>query len=313
MELKDSGKREKFDTGAVRDLSEGKGRFDLISPIFLKRLALLYENGALKYSDRNWEKGISISRCFDSAMRHLNQYREGHRDEDHLVQSAWNLISAIHFLEMVDRGLLDPSLKDFPTYLTEKPKEEKLVIAIDLDDVILDTANAIVCDLNSGGYYTLPRSEITEFNISKFSQANPKIVEDVVKIVCNRDDLKPLDSTVVDTVNKLSRMHDVYIVTNRDNKTDWTVKENLQNIGVDVEAIQNIIFVDKGIDGIPEKLKVLEGIKADFFIEDRPDTILDVWNNSTSIEVYVRDCPWNQEVDGSMYRIFKLSDFLDYI
>lgn len=51
--LKDSGEREKFDSGMVRDQRTGKGRFDLISPIALRRLAVIYEKGAIKYESRN--------------------------------------------------------------------------------------------------------------------------------------------------------------------------------------------------------------------------------------------------------------------
>jgi len=115
--LKDSGKREQFDTGAVRDTREGKGRYDLISPIALKRLALVYERGASKYKPRNWEAGIPICRCIDSAIRHLEQFKEGYRDEDHLAQAAWNCFSAIHLLEMIDRGLLPKELNDLISYL----------------------------------------------------------------------------------------------------------------------------------------------------------------------------------------------------
>jgi len=115
--LKDSGKREEYETGAVRDIREEKGRYDLISPIALKRLALVYERGAKKYSPRNWEKGIPIGRCIDSAIRHLEQFKEGYRDEDHLAQAAWNCFSAIHYLEMIDRGLLPSELNDLVSYL----------------------------------------------------------------------------------------------------------------------------------------------------------------------------------------------------
>ena len=31
--VKDSGKRESFSTGAVRDIRAGKGRYDLVSPV----------------------------------------------------------------------------------------------------------------------------------------------------------------------------------------------------------------------------------------------------------------------------------------
>lgn len=40
MNIEDSGERQEFDTGAVRDIQEGKGRYDLIPPEPLMRLAL---------------------------------------------------------------------------------------------------------------------------------------------------------------------------------------------------------------------------------------------------------------------------------
>jgi nucleoside 2-deoxyribosyltransferase len=120
FELQDSGKRQKFDSGAVRDLRENKGRYDLISPIALKRLAVVYEKGAIKYSDRNWEKGMPVCRYLDSAIRHIQQHIEGYRDEDHLGQSAFNVFGAIHTEEMIDRGLLPKQLDDKPNYLNNE-------------------------------------------------------------------------------------------------------------------------------------------------------------------------------------------------
>ena len=54
--IKDSGDRTEFESGAVRDMHEGKGRFDLLPMCVLMRLAKHYENGSKKYGDRNWEK-----------------------------------------------------------------------------------------------------------------------------------------------------------------------------------------------------------------------------------------------------------------
>jgi len=119
VELKDSGKREGFVTGAVRDIRVEKGRYDLISPIALRRLAIHYERGARKYADRNWEKGINMSRTMDSLLRHANQYREGDRSEDHLAAIAWNAFALIHYEEMIQRGLLPKELADIPSYLPE--------------------------------------------------------------------------------------------------------------------------------------------------------------------------------------------------
>jgi len=108
--LKDSGERETFESGMVRDTRVGKGRFDLISPIALRRLALIYEAGAIKYDPRNWEKGAPISRFIDSALRHINQFKEGKRDEDHIAQACWNLFCVLHFDEA------RPDLNDLPVY-----------------------------------------------------------------------------------------------------------------------------------------------------------------------------------------------------
>lgn len=116
--MTDSGQREQFQTGAVRDAREGKGRYDLVSPFALHRLAQVYERGAVKYTDRNWERGIPLSRCLDSALRHINQYRMGMRDEDHLAHAAWNLFAAMHFEALVDAGALPADLLDHPIYLT---------------------------------------------------------------------------------------------------------------------------------------------------------------------------------------------------
>ena len=110
--VNDSGEREEFGTGSLRDTREGKGRYDLISPIGLHRLAQHYENGAKKYGDRNWEKGQPVSRYIDSGIRHFFKYLAGERDEDHLSAAAWNAFGAVHTIEKVSRGELPPELDD---------------------------------------------------------------------------------------------------------------------------------------------------------------------------------------------------------
>lgn len=95
--LRSSGTKEVMETGAQRDSREGKGRYDLIPPIPLKRLALVYERGANKYGENNWKKGMKVSRVLDSALRHIFQYMEGDCVEDHLAQAAWNIFAAMEF------------------------------------------------------------------------------------------------------------------------------------------------------------------------------------------------------------------------
>lgn len=124
----DSGRREHFRSGMVRDVREGKGRFDLISPFAIKRLAQVYERGAAKYDDRNWEKGAPYCRFLDSALRHINQYLSRETDEDHLAQAAWNLLAIMHF-EEVGRTELD----DRPKYEPLPPKKVYVIDTLPSD------------------------------------------------------------------------------------------------------------------------------------------------------------------------------------
>ena len=117
--MKDSGERDYYHGGAQRDKRQGKGRYDLISPIALSRLARVYEEGAKGKGDRNWEEGIPLSRFFDSAIRHINQYLSGMRDEDHLTQAAWNLFGVIHTQDQIEKGNLPCELDDLPFYMAK--------------------------------------------------------------------------------------------------------------------------------------------------------------------------------------------------
>lgn len=123
--VKDSGVREQFATGSRRDTRKGKGRFDLIPPCVLRRDARHYENGAVKYGDRNWEKGQPVSRYLDSAMRHINEYRDGDVSEDHLAAARWNIACIMFNEEMILRGRMDGALHDMPDYSERGAVAEK--------------------------------------------------------------------------------------------------------------------------------------------------------------------------------------------
>lgn len=139
MEIKDSGDRRTFETGAVRDMQEGKGRCDLmplevvtrltsqdeifvylssfmktnntrdlIAALFefsmaqytnvetmLLEVAKHFEDGARKYGENNWQKGIPPSCYIDSAIRHYLKYLRGDDDEPHDRAFVWNIMCCI--------------------------------------------------------------------------------------------------------------------------------------------------------------------------------------------------------------------------
>lgn len=114
--MDDSGKRQQFGTGAVRDTADDKPRIDLISPYAQVRVGLWLLEGAKKYAERNWEAGMPISRCIASLERHLQQYKMGLTNEDHLAAIACNAQFIMHYEEMIDRGILPPEIDDMPHY-----------------------------------------------------------------------------------------------------------------------------------------------------------------------------------------------------
>ena len=93
--IKDSGNRREFETGAVRDMPDGKGRMDLLPWAAIIEVSKHCEAGAKKYGEHNVDKGIPTNSLCDSAARHLAKYLDGQTDENHLLAAAWNLLWAV--------------------------------------------------------------------------------------------------------------------------------------------------------------------------------------------------------------------------
>lgn len=138
--IKDSGNRTEFDTGAVRDMHEDKGRCDLMPldvigdfmrdeiilrisafmitgnheylyavlgmfggedvfdndiPTMLLETAKHFEQGAKKYGEYNWQKGIPAKSYIDSAVRHYLKYLRRDTDERHDRAFVWNILCCI--------------------------------------------------------------------------------------------------------------------------------------------------------------------------------------------------------------------------
>lgn len=141
--IKDSGTRRKFETGAVRDIQEGKGRCDLLPLDVIAELSLVtklfqesslhllykftqdgnefwlydilsevmpkfgtyttmllevskhFEEGARKYGEYNWQKGIPTHCYVDSAVRHYLKWLRGDDDERHDRAFVWNILCCI--------------------------------------------------------------------------------------------------------------------------------------------------------------------------------------------------------------------------
>lgn len=97
--LKGQGKMETNEHGTRRESNEGRGRFDLLPYEAMEALAKWYEDGAEKYGDRNWEKGLSVKDCINRMIRHALKAGNGWTDEDHLAAVMWNAAAAITMIQ----------------------------------------------------------------------------------------------------------------------------------------------------------------------------------------------------------------------
>lgn len=107
--MKDTGERVKYSTGCVREPNTDKPRYDLISTEGLRRVAHHYTNGAKKYGDRNFEKGMPWSHPLASMMRHVEAWRSGDTSEDHLAAVVWNAMALMEYEKT------HPELNDIPS------------------------------------------------------------------------------------------------------------------------------------------------------------------------------------------------------
>ena len=114
--LPDSGSRQQFESGAVRDEASNKPRLELISPFAEMRLGHHLRRGAEKYAARNWENGIPFDRCIASLKRHLAAYQVRDESEDHLAAIMANSMFLAHYEAMIAVGVLPEELDDRPFY-----------------------------------------------------------------------------------------------------------------------------------------------------------------------------------------------------
>lgn len=104
--IKDSGVREQYTSGMVRDTASDKTMWALVfdGPM-LKRWAVHLTKGAVKYAKRNWMKAsgqAELDRAYDSAARHFAQWINGEVDEDHAAAVIFNINLAEYVKEKLN-------------------------------------------------------------------------------------------------------------------------------------------------------------------------------------------------------------------
>ncbi len=161
--MHDSGERRQFETGAVRDRGADKPRPDLISPHANLREGAWLAKGAEKYSPRNWEKGMPISECVASLVRHIEAYKLGRTDEDHMAAIRTNAGFILHYEEEIKAGRLPATLDDMPHYATPQPGDRRVVNGVEERYVKwTDPENRMTREVLKQMHFAAPDSAIIE-------------------------------------------------------------------------------------------------------------------------------------------------------
>ena len=109
--IKDSGKRQEFASGMVRDTTDDKPSFlNVLFGPMLNRWAWHTTKGRTKYPDPkpgvpNWTlaEGVEeLLRAQDSALRHMIQWLRGDTDEDHAAAVYFNINLAEYVKEKIE-------------------------------------------------------------------------------------------------------------------------------------------------------------------------------------------------------------------
>lgn len=116
--IKDSGERQVFTSGMVRDVETGKEQYHRVleGPMLLRWVRHLTK-GATKYPDSpdgsaNWTKAheeLEYRRFKRSALRHFMQWYRGDVDEDHGAAVYFNINGAEHVKEKLN-GKSSPAI-----------------------------------------------------------------------------------------------------------------------------------------------------------------------------------------------------------
>ena len=126
---------------------KGKLRYDLLPPDALEHLVKLYTDGANKYGERNWEKGMDHGRVFAALQRHAWKWAQGEdldtdpvgSHQHHMASVAW---CALTLLAYTLRGIGEDNRPN-----TEWTAEDDLDIA---KSVLKSMAGSSAFDLAFG-------------------------------------------------------------------------------------------------------------------------------------------------------------------
>jgi hypothetical protein len=259
-------------------LNKGKTRFDLLEPYAIEELAKVFTEGAKKYEDNNWLKGMSWSSVTASLKRHLSEFEQGVDYDNetkllHMAHVAWNAMALVSYYKHFPQG--------DNRFSTLKPTEK---IGLDIDEVLADWVGAWCEHWNIERPYTwfFHRDIMEKFDIMRKTGELDELYMNIKPLI------SPLDIPFEPHCYVTSR----------------PVDSKITEAWLDLHGfpVRPVITVGVG----ESKVEALKKAGVQVFIDDRFDNYLEI--NKAGILCYLMDAKHNQRYNVGFKRIKSLKD-----
>lgn len=256
--------------------NQGKLRYDLVNAYAHERMTEVLTDGAIKYAERNWEKGMPWSKVISSLKRHLAAIEAG---EDYDKESgrlhAAHLAANAHFLTAYYK--LYPQGDDRPhSYLNT------LKIGLDIDGVLADFCAHLMKYTGNEGHVSRHWNDpIVRDNFKKI--ADDKEFWTTIPALLTRDEI-PFEPHCYITARSIDPE-----VTQAWLDKNLFPKAKLYCVGVG-----------------DSKVEIAKKSGIDVMVDDSITNFIEL--NSNGIFCYLYDAPYNQKYNVGHKRIKSLME-----
>lgn len=261
--------------GTGKRFNTGKPKMGLSTPFAMLEMAKVLTNGAHKYGDHNWQKGMKWSTVTDSLERHLAAFKAGKDfDEEsgalHMAHVMCNAMFLTEYYGIFPQG--DDRLKSWHW----SPR-----IGLDIDDTLAKFAPAYCKEFGLNE----PRSWMFDPLISQRLGSLSEM------FWLGLEPLVSPDEMTIDPV--------VY-VTARDSSLQWATQEWLDRNGFPTAPL---------VCGVANKVDTLREYEVEVYLDDAPHHFRQI--SEAGILCFLNSAKHNQSLDVGHLRVDGVKDFYD--
>lgn len=178
-----------------------------------------------------------------------------------------------------------------------------IILGSDIDDCILDTVSLLLEEVNKKLSSSLKYEDIKVHSLAEAFNIDEDIVDSIVLETISRNEIPSMSGSSL-VISQLSMILDspIFFISKRSEDEFFLSKTRLQliNAGIDCEYL---LYHTK------DKVSVINDNNISIFIEDRLDTIMDIYNN-TNCTIFIFDHPWNRNIAENV-RIWRIRNWAE--